>query len=171
MGLFDVFKKKEGPKAQAKKAYENALRLSGESKAVRAVKVRVALRATHVLDEIFDEGVRSVLGYDEDVMIAVAGGESPPPVPRASAETCYKKIQTSEGKAIGYVPMKYAETMFSLGVQFQKKKVSADEAFATAQQVGQHMATDLKLSAYAVQPIEPLSWMRNDGDQPAKRSR
>jgi hypothetical protein len=61
--------------------------------------------------------------------------------------------------------------MFSLGVQFQKKKVSADEAFATAQQVGQHMATDLKLSAYAVQPIEPLSWMRNDGDQPAKRSR
>ena len=76
MGLFDVFKKKEGPKAQAKKAYENALRLSGESKAVRAVKVRVALRATHVLDEIFDEGVRSVLGYDEDVMIAVAGAEA-----------------------------------------------------------------------------------------------
>jgi len=43
MGLFDLFKKKEGPKALAKKAYENAVRLSGDSKAVRAVKVRVAM--------------------------------------------------------------------------------------------------------------------------------
>ncbi len=70
MGLFDLFKKKEGPKALAKKAYENAVRLSGDSKAVRAVKVRVAMRATAVLDDIFDDGVRSVVGYDEAVMIA-----------------------------------------------------------------------------------------------------
>ena len=48
MGLFDLFKKKEGPKALAKKAYENAVRLSGDSKAVRAVKVAMrAVRSRH----------------------------------------------------------------------------------------------------------------------------
>lgn len=112
MGLFDIFKKKEGPKALAKKAYENALRLSGDSKAVRAVKVRVAVRAAHVLDEIFDDGVRSLSGFDEAVMIAVAGGEEPTDFPKATPETCYKKIQTPEGKVFGYGPFKYAEAFF-----------------------------------------------------------
>ncbi|MDP4607545.1 MAG: hypothetical protein NWS83_00315 [Burkholderiaceae bacterium] len=160
--MFDIFKKKEGPKALAKKAYESAVRLSGDAKAVRAVKVRVALRATHVIDAIFEDGVRSVLGYDEDVMIAVAGGEDPPSFPKASADTCYKKIETPEGKAVGYIPFKYADPIFSLGVQYQSRKISADQAFQTAQQVAQHMASELKLSAYSVQPIEPLSWLRRD---------
>jgi hypothetical protein len=161
MGFFDLFKKKEGPKALAKKAYENAIRLSGESKAVRAVKVRVAMRATHVLDEIFDEGVRSVVGFDEAVMVAVAGGDDPPPFPKATVETCYKKIQTPEGVALGFVPLKYAEGMFALGLQYQNGKISAEDAFFTAQAIGQQMANDLKLSAYAVQPIEPLNWLRD----------
>ncbi|MFZ9990396.1 MAG: hypothetical protein ACO3FV_09285 [Burkholderiaceae bacterium] len=171
MGLFDLFKKKEGPKALAKKAYENAVRLSGDSKAVRAVKVRVAMRATAVLDDIFDDGVRSVVGYDEAVMIAVAGGEEPPPFPKATAETCYKKVQTPEGKSVGYVPLKYAESMFALGLQYQSGKITGDDAFHTAQAIGQQMANDLRLSAYAVQPIEPLNWMRGDANRVNKNRR
>lgn len=160
-GFIDLFKKKEGPKALAKKAYEDAIRLTGESKAVRAVKVRVAMRATHVLDDIFDEGVRSMVGYDEALMIAVAGGDDLPPLPKADVQTCFKKIQTPEGVAIGFVPLKYAESMFALGLQYQNGKISADDAFETAQAIGQQMANDLQLSAYAVQPIEPLHWLRD----------
>ena len=168
MGLFDFFKKKQGPKAQAKKAYENAVRLSGDSKAVRAVKVRVAVRASHVLDEIFDDGMRSLLNFDETVMIAVAGGEDPPDFPKATPETCYKKIQTPEGKLVGYVPFKYAEAFFSLGVQYQNKRISGKEAFELAQGLADRMSSELKLTAYAVQPIEPLSWLRSESQQGAR---
>lgn len=169
MGLFDIFKKKEGPKALAKKAYENAVRLSGDSKAVRAVKVRVAVRASRVLDEIFDDGMRSLLGFDETVMIAVAGGEEPPDFPKAMPDTCYKKIQTPEGKVLGYVPFKYAEAFFSLGVQYQNKRISAKDAFDMAQDWADRMSTELKLSVYAVQPIEPLSWLRTEGQSGRSR--
>jgi len=51
--------------------------------------------------------------------------------------------------------------MFALGLQYQNGKISADDAFQTAQAIGQQMANDLQLSAYAVQPIEPLHWLRD----------
>jgi len=104
-------------------------------------------------------------------MIAVAGGEEPPPFPKATAETCYKKVQTPEGKAVGYVPLKYAESMFALGLQYQSGKITGDDAFHTAQAVAQQMATDLRLSAYAVQPIEPLNWLRGDANRVNKNRR
>ena len=161
MGFFSFFNKKIGPKAQARKVYENAVRLTGSSKAVRAVKVRVALRCTDVLDQIFDEGMRKTIGFDEAVMIAVAGGEATPAPLKATMDTCYKTIETAEGRAVGYVPFKYAQRMYELGWGYQQKTVPPDDAFELAQLIAEEMATELRLSVYAVQPIEPLSWLRD----------
>ena len=72
---------------------------------------------------------------------------------------------------MGYVPLKYAESMFALGLQYQSGKITGDDAFHTAQAIGQQMANDLRLSAYAVQPIEPLNWLRGDSNHVNKNRR
>ena len=128
---------------------------------MRAVKVRVAMRCTDVLDQIFDEGMRKTIGFDEAVMIAVAGGEATPAPFKATMDTCYKTIETAEGRAVGYVPFKYAQRMYELGWGYQQKTVPPDDAFELAQLIAEEMATELRLSVYAVQPIEPLSWLRD----------
>ncbi len=45
--------------------------------------------------------------------------------------------------------------MYELGWGYQQKTVPPDDAFELAQLIAEEMATELRLSAYAVQPIEP----------------
>jgi hypothetical protein len=164
MGLFTFFKKKPDEKKQARRIYANAVRLSGSAKAIRANKIVVALRAAQVMDKIFEEGQKKVLAYDEALMIALAGGEDPAGYPQAEPNDCFQEILTASGKVTAYVPFKYAQIMFMLGANHQSGRMSVDEVLEVAQGVGDQIAEELKLSEYAVQPIDPLSFLRDQSE-------
>ena len=161
MGLFTFFKKKPDPRPQARRIYANALRLSGVAKAIRANKIVVALRATQVMDKIFEEGQRKVLAYDDALMVALAGGEDPPNYPQAEANDCFQEILTASGKAYAYVPFKYAQIMFMLGANHQSGRMSTDAVPEIARGVSDQIVEELKLSEYAVQPIDALTFLRD----------
>ena len=161
MGVFTFFKKKPDPQLQARRIYANAVRLSGAAKAIRANKIVVALRAAQVMDKIFEEGQRKVLAYDESLMIALAGGEDPPSYPQAETSECFQEILTASGKVYAYVPFKYAQIMFMLGANHQSGRMSTDDVLEVARGVSDQIAEELKLSEYAVQPIDALSFLRD----------
>ena len=51
-----------------------------------------------------------------------------------------------------------------LGANHQSGRMSVDEVFEVAQRVGDQIAEELKLSEYAVQPIDPLSFLRDQSE-------
>ena len=62
------------------------------------------------------------------------------------------------------MPYKYAQIMFMLGANHQSGRMSVDEVLEVAQSVGDQIAEELKLSEYAVQPIDPLSFLRDQSE-------
>jgi hypothetical protein len=143
----------------AKSGFEKAVSSSGDSKELRALRIRVALRSKTGLDIIFRKAMKAIASHEEEVMIATAGGESPPPTPAADDETCFQSMSTVNGPVTIYIPLDFATRFFDLGVRYQQKEIDTQSALAEGQEIANELGTLLNLDQYMVQPITPLEFL------------
>jgi len=160
MGLFDWLDSgKTKDRDSAKAGFEKAISSSGDSKELRALRIRVALRSRTGLDIIFRKAMKTIASHDEEVMIAMAGGQDPPPVPVANLETCFQTMATVNGPVTIYIPLEFATRFFDLGVRFQKNEIDIQTALIEGQEIANELGTVLNLDQYMVQPITPLEFL------------
>lgn len=166
MGLFDFLgNSDEKEKEQAQLNYERACSLEGDSREKRGLRIRQAVRARIVIDKIFVDGTRSTAGYEEARMVALASGEDIPPYPCATLETCFKSVNTVNGKAMAYLPITHATNIFAAGQQFQMGQIDKDTAINLVQVIADAIGDELGLDQYAIQPITPLEFLlRTESD-------
>ena len=160
------FDQSEKQLAKAKSEFEYARDLQGDSREKRAVRVRTAMRCKLVLDKIFIEAAQMEAVFQEKSMIAAAAGENTQKLEETAKESiCYQVVKSLNGHAIGYVPQPYAGEMAELGAQFEKSIINSRQAIEVAQKIADRLADELKMDLYLIQPIEPLSFMREKLDE------
>ena len=162
----NFFDQSEKQLAKAKSQFEYARDLQGDSREKRAVRVRTAMRCKLVLDKIFIEAAQMEAVFQEKSMIAAAAGENTQKLEETAKESiCYQVVKSINGHAIGYVPQPYAGEMAELGAQFEKSIINSRQAIEVAEKIGDRLADELKMDLYLIQPIEPLSFMREKLDE------
>lgn len=162
----NFFDQSEKQLAKAKSEFEYARDLQGDSREKRAVRVRTAMRCKLVLDKIFIEAAQMEAVFQEKSMIAAAAGENTQKLGETAKESiCYQVVKSLNGHAIGYVPQPYAGEMAELGAQFEKGIINSRQAIEVAEKVGDRLADELKMDLYLIQPIDPLSFMREKLDE------
>ena len=162
----NFFDQSEKQLAKAKSEFEYARDLQGDSREKRAVRVRAAMRCKLVLDKIFIEAAQMEAVFQEKSMIAAAAGENTQKLEETAKESiCYQVVKSLNGHAIGYVPQPYAGEMAELGAQFEKSIINSRQAIEVAQKIADRLADELKMDLYLIQPIEPLSFMREKLDE------
>ena len=160
------FDQSEKQLAKAKSEFEYARDLQGDSREKRAVRVRTAMRCKLVLDKIFIEAAQMEAVFQEKSMIAAAAGENTQKLEETAKESiCYQVVKSLNGHAIGYVPQPYAGEMAELGAQFEKGIINSRQAIEVAEKIGDRLADELKMDLYLIQPIDPLSFMREKLDE------
>jgi hypothetical protein len=161
------FDQSEKQLAKAKSEFEYARDLQGDSREKRAVRVRAAMRCKLVLDKIFIEAAQMEAVFQEESMIAAAAGEDPPQKLEETAKEsiCYQVVKSLNGHAISYVPQPYAGEMAELGANFEKNIINSRQAIELSQKIADRLADELKMDLYLIQPIEPLSFMREKLDE------
>ena len=162
MSLFDwVYSgdAEEGKKSSARKTFEQTVALDGDSREMRALRIRQAVRIRVVMDKIFVAGTKAWAGYEESRMIAIAGGEDVPPAPTATDQTCYQTVNTVNGQTMAYIPIDFTLRVFELGVRYQKGEIDGLLAVNSCQDIANDLGDLLKLDLYAVQPILPLNFL------------
>jgi hypothetical protein len=143
----------------AKNGFEKAVSSSGDSRELRALRIRIALRSKTGLDIIFRSAMKAIASHEEEVMIATAGGEAPPPMPTADNETCFQTMATVNGPVTIYIPLEFASRFFELGIRYQQKEVDTHTALSEGQEIANELGTLLNLDQYMVQPITPLEFL------------
>ncbi len=143
----------------AKNGFEKAVSSSGDSRELRALRIRIALRSKTGLDIIFRAAMKAIASHEEEVMIATAGGEAPPPMPTADNETCFQTMATVNGPVTIYIPLEFASRFFELGIRYQQKEVDTHTALSEGQEIANELGTLLNLDQYMVQPITPLEFL------------
>lgn len=161
------FDQSEKQLEKAKSDFEYARNLEGDSREKRAVRVRAAMRCKLVLDKIFIEAAQMEAMFQEESMIAAAAGEAAPKKLEETAKEsiCYQVIKSLNGLVISYVPQPYAAEMAELGAKFEKGEINARQAIELSQKIADRLADELKMDLYLIQPIEPLSFMREKLDE------
>ena len=161
------FDQSEKQLEKAKSDFEYARNLEGDSREKRAVRVRAAMRCKLVLDKIFIEAAQMEAMFQEESMIAAAAGEAAPKKLEETAKEsiCYQVIKSLNGLVISYVPQPYAGEMAELGTKFEKGEINARQAIELSQKIADRLADELKMDLYLIQPIEPLSFMREKLDE------
>ena len=166
--MFSLFSdQSEKQLEKAKSDFEYARNLEGDSREKRAVRVRAAMRCKLVLDKIFIEATHMEAVFQEESMIAAAAGEAAPKKLEETAKEsiCYQVIKSLNGLVISYVPQPYAGEMAELGTKFEKGEINARQAIELSQKIADRLADELKMDLYLIQPIEPLSFMREKLDE------
>ncbi|MEY2900669.1 MAG: hypothetical protein RL247_835 [Actinomycetota bacterium] len=163
--LTDLFGEKKEISG-ARSAFEYARNLEGESREIRAIRIRAALRSRQVLDKIFIEASHSQAEYAEESMIALAGGEKRPEKPEADDAICFQTIKTLNGYRLAWVPRPYAEAMFNLGAKFERGEIDMKNAIEQGQAIANKLADELRCDLYYVQPIEVLGFLRDKLNPP-----
>jgi hypothetical protein len=149
---------KSGPqdeRKQAKSEYQSARELKGDSRSVRAARIRAGLRARAHLDKTFIDGAERANAYNDACMVALAHGNEKPPPPKPSA---YQLIPSVNGQVITYLPMEFVEEIFKLGAKYQLMELSAQQAIELCQGVADRIAHDLGLD----ETFEALGFLREE---------
>ena len=162
MSLFNWLRSADGhgeKQSSARKTFEQTVALDGDSREMRALRIRQAVRIRVVMDKIFVAGTQAWAGYEESRMIAIAGGEDVPPMPIATEDTCYQTVNTVNGQTMAYIPIDFALRVFDLGLCYQKGEIDGLLALNSCQDIANDLGDLLKLDLYAVQPILPLNFL------------
>ena len=79
-------------KQDARKEYDKAVALKGDTRKEHAYRMRIALRARSHMDKLFVEGATKAEKYNETVMLNISQGK---PAPTAPTTSEYMKLMTA----------------------------------------------------------------------------
>ena len=140
MALFGPNKK--DLKQNARKEYDNAVALKGDSRKELAYRMRIGLRTRSHMDKLFIEGATKAKSYNETVMLNISQGKKVPELPITSE---YMKLMTTNGEVWSYLPDEYAQLVFKYGMQYD-----------SVQKISNAIAIELKLE----KPLVALEFLR-----------
>ena len=129
-------------KADAKKEFDKAVSLQGDSRKEDAYRMRIALRARAHIDKLFVEAAEKAERYNEVVMLNIAEGKPSPEPPKASN---YMKLMTASGEVWSYIPEEYADIVFKYGMLYQGMNASGPKAIDKVQKICNAISMELKL--------------------------
>ena len=140
-------------KQDARKEYDKAVALKGDSRKELAYRMRIGLRARSHMDKLFIEGATKAESYNETVMLNISQGKKAPELPVTSE---YMKLMTSSGEVWSYLPDEYAQLVFKYGMQYQGVEITGPKAIDSTQKISNAIAIDLKLE----KPLVALEFLR-----------
>ena len=129
-------------KENAKKDYEKAIALTGDSRKEDAYRMRIGLRARGHLDKLFVEAAQKAEKFNDIAMIHIAQGKSAPEPPKPPN---FMKLLTASGEVWSYLPEECSVLVFKYGMLYQGMNVSGPKAILQVQKVVDAIATELKL--------------------------
>lgn len=157
----NIFKNKTSEaKKQAKADYVKAAELKGDSREVRAFKMRIALRCRAHVDSAFIEGAKKTARFQESAMLLASQGKEKPELPKPSL---FHSAKSLNGKVFTYLPPEFNEEIFNIGAMYQTTKVDALKAIQLTQNVADKISFDLGLD----EPFSALQFLRDEimGDE------
>ena len=140
-------------KATAKKEYDKAVALKGDTRKEDAYRMRIALRARGHIDKLFVEAAQKAEKFNEIAMMCVAEGKPTPEPPKPSS---FMKLVTASGEVWSYLPDDYAAIVFKYGMLYQGMNMSGPKAIALVQKISDAIGLELHLE----QPLVALEFLR-----------
>lgn len=129
-------------KNDAKKEFDKAVALQGDSRKENAYRMRLALRARAHIDKLFVDAAEKAERYNEVVMLNISEGKAPPEPPHCSN---YMKLMTASGEVWSYLPEEYASLVFKYGMLYQSMEVSGPKAIDKVQKISDAIGMELQL--------------------------
>jgi len=126
----------------AKIEFETACAETHEDKKSRANRIKIGLRCRAVIDTLFIEGAKEFEKFHKEKLEAIWEEKEPPEEPKPS--NC-QIIKSSQGDVVGYIPMEYAQAVYDISSDFQKKEISKEHAINLTQIVADNICNMLSL--------------------------
>ena len=140
-------------KQNARKEYDKAVALKGDTRKEHAYRMRIALRARSHIDKLFVNGATKAEKYNETVMLNISQGK---PAPAAPTTSEYTKLMTASGEVWSYIPEEYAQLVFKYGMQYQSVEITGPKAIDSVQKISDAVAVELKLD----KPLIAVEFLR-----------
>ncbi len=140
-------------KQDARKEYEKAVGLKGDSRKEHAYRMRIGLRARSHIDKLFVDGATKAEKYNETVMLNISLGKKAPAAPTTNE---YMKLVSASGEVWSYLPEAFAQLVFKYGMQYQSVAITGPKAIHCVQKVSNAVAIELKLD----KPLIALEFLR-----------
>jgi hypothetical protein len=141
-------------KQDARKAYDQAVGLKGDTRKEHAYRMRIGLRARSHIDKLFVDGAKKAEKYNETVMLNISQGKKAPAAPTTNE---YMKLVSASGVVWSYLPEEYAQLVFKYGMQYQSVAITGLKAIDCVQKVSNAVAIELKLD----KPLIALEFLRD----------
>ena len=153
MALFG--KQSQENRETAKAEFDKACELSGDSREIRAFRMKIALRCRAHIDKSFIEGAEKTAVYDEACLRAVAAGREKPPPPKV---TMYQRVKSASGDIITFIPEDIAGEAFKVGAKYQLTEIEATSAIDLVQ----NLANTLSYQLHLDDPLVALYFLREE---------
>jgi|TARA_B100001093_G_scaffold374154_1_gene359151 hypothetical protein len=153
--VFGGSKRLKQEKDRAKKEFDEAMGLKGDSKQEIAFRLKVGLRIRSAIDKTFVEGAVKFEKYAELCLAAIAAGEEKPEPPKSIN---FQKIKSVNGEVFAYLPSDSADTIFQLGGKYQNLDIDAKTAIRRVQVIANQFTYDLDLAT----PLVALQFLRDE---------
>ncbi len=140
-------------KQDARKEYDKAVGLKGDTRKEHAYRMRIGLRARSHIDKLFVDGAKKKEKYNETVMLNISQGKKAPAAPTTNE---YMKLVSASGEVWSYIPEEYAQLVFKYGMQYQSVEITGPKAIDCVQKVSNAVAIELKLD----KPLIALEFLR-----------
>ena len=140
-------------KATAKKEFNKAVSLKGDSRKEVVYRMRIALRARGHIDKLFVEAAQKAEKFNDIAMMCIAEGKPAPEPPKPSN---FMKLVTASGEVWSYLPDEYASIAFKYGMLYQGMNVSGPKAIAQVQKISDAIGIELRLE----NPLIALDFLR-----------
>ncbi len=140
-------------KENAKKDYEKAVALKGDSRKEDAYRMRIGLRARGHIDKLFVEAAQKAEKFNDIAMIHIAQGK---PAPKPPKPPNFMKLLTASGEVWSYLPEEYSVLVFKYGMLYQGMNMSGPKAILQVQKIVDSITTELKLP----NPLVTLEFLR-----------
>ena len=140
-------------KQDARKDYDKAVGLKGDTRKEHAYRMRIGLRARSHIDKLFVDGAKKAEKYNETVMLNISQGKKAPAAPTTNE---YMKLVSASGEVWSYLPEEYAQLVFKYGMQYQSVAITGPKAISCVQKVSDAVAIELKLD----KPLIALEFLR-----------
>ncbi len=140
-------------KQDARKEYDKAVGLKGDTRKEHAYRMRIGLRARSHMDKIFFDGETKAEKYNETVTLNISQGKKAPAAPTTGE---YMKLISASGEVWSYLPEEYAQLVFKYGMQYQSVQITGPKAIDCVQKISNAVAIELKLD----KPLVALEFLR-----------
>ena len=135
---------------KARDFFDTAPKLKGDPRAIRKLKALLGARTTAFIDTTFIEGAEVMRKWQER--------HPDEPYKPSSLSPAYKQIKTVGGIVTVYLPQKYTNIIFDLGLRYQSARLTKNAVLEIADESCSEITSLLGLD----NPILPLAFLRSE---------